>query len=90
LNLIAINFNLDYVGKLNVDIDLTNKIQAIQIGSDGVPCYDQTWICALASSAQVKKRRIGIAILDTPKCLGPNASAIEFVILVLCPTDEVN
>lgn len=71
-------------------IDLTNKIQAVQLGPDGNFNYDQTWICALATSNQIKKRRVGIAILNNPKYLGPNAASVQFVILVLCPINEVN
>jgi len=65
----------------------SETIQAVY--SDGNAHYDweQTWLCGAITVPTLNDRHVGIARLKHPANLGPKAEEVQFVILVLCPSE---
>ncbi len=49
--------------------------------------WEQTWMCGAITVPMLQKAHVGIARLKNPTNLGENAEEIQFIILVLCPSD---
>ena len=50
---------------------------------------DPTWIIGLASLPGLDRKKIGVARLSQPLNLSNDASSVYFVIIVICPSEEV-
>lgn len=71
----------------DLEFELTNKLQSI-VYTEGVTKYDENWMCTIGKISQLKQKRIGLAILNEKTNLGPNASEVQFLLLVLSPIYE--
>nr|XP_006819554.1 PREDICTED: sodium bicarbonate transporter-like protein 11-like [Saccoglossus kowalevskii] len=80
----------DCLRKLFADPICTMPTDVIQgsVVHGGNTYWEETWLCMFSSFSNLERHSYAISRLKHPVNLGPGASEIQFVILVLAPTRE--